>query len=932
MRPLVLSCPAGRSVFAYARVPVLLMAAIALPIAAFAQTSPALPAARADAPLLQLTPRTPDLNFLQDTAPPAPGPRRIQYRVGYGPSSLAANGSTYPAQCNSPQLTYFGGPVISNAQVVAVFWSSNVNPTIQQNIGTFFQGLTNSSWYDTLSEYATNVTPSGGQGGTNQSIGRGSYQGSYTIVPVKCAGTTTCTVTDADIQTELTRQIGLGVLPAQTYDSNGNTNTIYMTYFPPNVHVSAFGSSSCVQFCAYHNTGGSIAQPLLYGVMMDQFTSACSTGCGNSSVQLQNQESTSSHELAEAVTDAEIGLDTQNNYAYPAGWGDNNNSCGETGDICDSGSVYGVPTPQGTQYVQPLWSNAQAACVINGIQPKLAFSAPSTVAAGSPFAFTLTVSNPGHGTDIAFVGTVHFTSSDPSATLPSDYTFTPTDQGTATFNATLATGTSQTITATDTVNSAITATTTYPLSQTVNVTVGTSPAGLAFSVDNTPYTSNQTFTWNVGAQHTIATTATQPTSPGVEATFTAWSDSGALSHIVTASSSQTSYIATFGAAFQLNLAPNNGAWGSVSPASGNYYSAIQVVPILATPAGGHRFTGWTGSSDIATPSSASTTVTMNAVETLTANFAAGCPNPNPNPNSAASTVPGDFNGDCKSDILWRNSNSLLVYTWLMNGTSIASQGGLSSASSAWVIRDVGDFDGNGMGDILWRNSTTGEVYVWFLNGNSIASQASLGTIPADWVIQGVGDFNGDGKSDILWRNSTTGEVYLWMMNGATIASQASLGNIPTDWVIEGVGDFDGDGKADILWRNSTSQLVYIWIMNGLSIASQGAVSNPTSDWVIQGTGDFDGDGRSDILWRNSTSGQVYVWLMNGTSIASQGSPSTASLDWVIQGTGDFNGDGRSDILWRSSTSGEVYVWFMSGSAIGSQGGVNTVSSDWQIVE
>ncbi len=306
------------------------------------------------------------------------------------------------------------------------------------------------------------------------------------------------------------------------------------------------------------------------------------------------------------------------------------------------------------------------------------------------------------------------------------------------------------------------------------------------------------------------------------------------------------------------------------------------------------------------------------------------PNPNPNPNPASFANPGDYNGDCKSDILWRNSNSDEVYTWSMNGLTIASQGGIFNPSSDWVIQGTGDFDGDGKSDILWRNTSTGEVYLWFMNGTSIASQASLGPITSDWVIQGVGDFNGDGKSDILWRNSTSGLVYLWLMNGSTVASRGAVFNPSLDWVIQGAGDFDGDGKADILWRNSASGQIYLWLMNGMTITSQGSLGNVSSDSVIQGVGDFNSDGKSDILWRSSTSGLVYVWIMNGISITNQGAVFNPSSDWVIQGVGDFNGDGVSDILWRNSSTGEVYIWFMNATSITSQGSPATVTSDWQI--
>src|SRR5207237_2477636 len=57
-----------------------------------------------------------------------------------------------------------------------------------------------------------------------------------------------------------------------------------------------------------------------------------------------------------------------------------------------------------------------------------------------------------------YVGTVHFTSSDPQAILPADYTFTGAgagkDNGVHTFTATLKTAPVQSITVTDTVTGA----------------------------------------------------------------------------------------------------------------------------------------------------------------------------------------------------------------------------------------------------------------------------------------------------------------------------------------------------------------------------------------------------------------------------------------------------------------------------------------------
>ena len=353
--------------------------------------------------------------------------------------------------CKSPKLSYFDGPIVSNVQVVPVMWGSNVNAQTIANISQFYADATVSTWYDFLDEYAV----AGVVGGTNQSIGRGTSTAATAITPSICAGTSHCNMTDAQLQTELSSQISAGKLPVPQLDATGNTNTAYMVHFPPNVTLNLDGASSCVQFCAYHNTSlfGSNNIPLLYGAIMDTFSGGCSDGCGTSTNPFDNESNIASHELSELVTDADIGLDTQNNYANPAAWGDNNNGCGEIADICDDGSGATITVSGRSWVVQELWSNKQSKCVSTGTPPSYVVSAPSTTPAAAAFAFSVTANNPfGSTVDSAYVGTVHFTSSDPSAVLPDDFTFVPEDQGTANFMATLTTLNSQTITATDALN------------------------------------------------------------------------------------------------------------------------------------------------------------------------------------------------------------------------------------------------------------------------------------------------------------------------------------------------------------------------------------------------------------------------------------------------------------------------------------------------
>jgi hypothetical protein len=86
----------------------------------------------------------------------------------------------------------------------------------------------------------------------------------------------------------------------------------------------------------------------------------------------------------------------------------------------------------------------------------LAGLSPANV--GVPGSVTVTAWDAFGNRATGYTGTVHFTSSDPLAALPADYTFTGADQGTHTFSATLNTTGTQTVTATDTQASTVTGT------------------------------------------------------------------------------------------------------------------------------------------------------------------------------------------------------------------------------------------------------------------------------------------------------------------------------------------------------------------------------------------------------------------------------------------------------------------------------------------
>jgi hypothetical protein len=255
----------------------------------------------------------------------------------------------------------------------------------------------------------------------------------------------------------------------------------------------------------------------------------------------------------------------------------------------------------------------------------------------------------------------------------------------------------------------------------------------------------------------------------------------------------------------------------------------------------------------------------------------------------------------------------------------------TSSSPANFISYSGDFNGDGKQDILWRNTQTGEVDIWFMNGASVTAKASVGTVGLEWKIIGIADFNGDGKSDILWQNTLNGAFVIWIMNGASYSSQ-EFDSQGSQWSIAGVADIDHTGFADILWRNVVTGELVAWKSgNGLSFNSF-HIGTAGLDWDLAGVANLFDSSESALIWRNENSGEVIAWQLSGNAIALQSSLGIAPLYWTVAGFGDFNGDGHQDILWHNSSDGTVVAWMMNGFQVSATWiSQNPIPQNWQIL-
>jgi len=62
-------------------------------------------------------------------------------------------------------------------------------------------------------------------------------------------------------------------------------------------------------------------------------------------------------------------------------------------------------------------------------------------------------------------------------------------------------------------------------------------------------------------------------------------------------------------------------------------------------------------------------------------------------------------------------------------------GTIADVPLVYTIVGVGDFEGDGKNDVLWRNTSDGDTEIWLMNGTTLLSGKSLGIVPTQWRVQ-----------------------------------------------------------------------------------------------------------------------------------------------------------------------------------------------------
>ncbi|MGN9918058.1 LamG-like jellyroll fold domain-containing protein [Micromonospora palomenae] len=133
----------------------------------------------------------------------------------------------------------------------------------------------------------------------------------------------------------------------------------------------------------------------------------------------------------------------------------------------------------------------------------------------------------------------------------------------------------------------------------------------------------------------------------------------------------------------------------------------------------------------------------------------------------------DFSGDGKPDLIFRSSVDNNLYMLKGNGTggwisTVATQIG-SGWQNADLLAAPGDFNGDGKDDIVYRNSSDKNLYMVAGNGTGGWSTGTSVKIGSSWgsanALLTAGDFDGDKKADFVYRKSTDNDMYLVSGNG-----------------------------------------------------------------------------------------------------------------------------------------------------------------------
>jgi hypothetical protein len=315
--------------------------------------------------------------------------------------------------------------------------------------------------------------------------------------------------------------------------------------------------------------------------------------------------------------------------------------------------------------------------------------------------------------------------------------------------------------------------------------------------------------------------------------------------------------------------------------------------------------------------------------------------------SSVKIIPGDYNGDGKSDFaLVRQASGWATIpiafangdgTFTITNKRVGDFAGWAATSNVKIV--PGDYNGDGKDDIALVRQVGGwaTIPIAFSNGdgNFTITNKRVGDF-AGWAATSnvkivPGDYNGDGKDDIALVRQVGGwatvPIAFSTSGGNFTITNKRVGDFAGWAATSGVkivpGDYNGDGKDDIALVRQASG----WGSIPIAFATSGGNFNITNGgvgsfagWAATSgvkivPGDYNGDGKDDIALVRQASGWGSIPIAFATSggnfnITNGGVGSFAA--WAATSDvkivpGDYNGDGKDDIALVRQVGGWATV-------------------------
>jgi len=244
-------------------------------------------------------------------------------------------------------------------------------------------------------------------------------------------------------------------------------------------------------------------------------------------------------------------------------------------------------------------------------------------------------------------------------------------------------------------------------------------------------------------------------------------------------------------------------------------------------------------------------------------------------------VPGDFDWDGDSDLLFQQDDTSFFAVWLTDSlepysSHIQLSDPYGPVSTNWRLASSADLSGDDRPDFVFENRDSSNLVAWFMSdltriGGAFISPAHDEDPTAHLVCAAY--FNNDHQIDLVFQSSdpTRRTIIVWQMDPNNPSARASrhvvTSAIPgfslSNFRVAGCGDFSGEGLGDLVLRGPAGNVTIAYVENYQAF-EQNRIVTPTRDWTwtLGAIGDLSQNksGHFQLVWQHDDLA-IEAWVM-----------------------------------------------------------------------